>query len=88
MIELILKSKRINPGGGGGGGSTPGGGGGGITHDSALALLGKGANEKELREDRGTAQATGETGSTLPEEFRSGLDEYFNRLEGRPAQQR
>ncbi len=88
VIELILKSKRINPGGGGGGGSTPGGGGGGITHDSALALLGKGANEKELREDRGTAQATGETGSTLPEEFRSGLDEYFNRLEGRPAQQR
>ena len=83
-IELLLKSRRINPGGGGGG-STPGGGGGGITHDSALALLGRGANEKEVREDRGIAQATGDSGASLPEEFRAGLDEYFNRLEGRPA---
>jgi len=82
-IELLLKSKRINPSGGGGGGSTPGGGGGGTTTDSALALLGKGLNEKEVREDRGVSQATGESGPSLPEEFRSGLDEYFNRLEGR-----
>ena len=83
-IELLLKSRRINPGGGGGG-STPGGGGGGTTTDSALALLGRGVNEKEVREDRGVAQATGGSGASLPEEFRAGLDEYFNRLEGRPA---
>ena len=51
------------------------------TSDSALALLGGGVNEKEVREDRGISQATGETGPTLPEEFRAGLDEYFNRLE-------
>ena len=38
-------------------------------------------NDKEVREDRGVSQATGETGSVLPEEFRAGLDEYFNRLE-------
>ena len=38
-------------------------------------------NEKEVREDRGISQATGESGSSLPEEFRAGLDEYFNRLE-------
>jgi hypothetical protein len=80
-IELLLKSKRINPKGGGGGGSTPGGGGGGKTLDSALALFGGGVNDKEVREDRGVSQATGETGSALPEEFRAGLDEYFNRLE-------
>jgi hypothetical protein len=40
-------------------------------------------NEKEVREDRGIAQATGDAGPSLPEEFRAGLDEYFNRLEGR-----
>ena len=84
-IELLLKSKKINPKGGGGGGSTPGGGGGGETVDSALALVGSGLNEKEVREDHGVTQTTGETGSTLPEEFRAGLDEYFNRLERGPA---
>jgi hypothetical protein len=80
-IELLLQSKRINPRGGGGGGSSPGGGGTGTTSDSALALIGTGLNDKEVREDRGVSQATGESGSSLPEEFRAGLDEYFNRLE-------
>jgi hypothetical protein len=83
-IELLLQSRRINPNGGGGGGSSPGGGGTGTTHDSALALVGGGVNEKEVREDRGVAQATGDAGRTLPEEFRAGLDEYFKRLEARP----
>ncbi len=64
-----------------------GGGGTGKTNDSALALLGGGVNEKENREDHGVAQSTGDSGPTLPEEFRSGLDEYFNRLERRPAGQ-
>ena len=73
-IELLLKSKRINPKGGGGGGATPGGGGGGDTKDSALALLGSGVNEKEVREDHGISQATGQSGPVLPEEFRAGLD--------------
>jgi hypothetical protein len=53
IIELLLQSRRFNPGGGGGGGSNPG----------------------------TAAHATGETGATLPEEFRTGLDTYFNRLE-------
>jgi hypothetical protein len=86
-IELLLQSRRFNPGGGGGGGSNPGGGGGGTTLDSALALLGGGVNDKEVREDRGVSQATGDAGPSLPEEFRSGLDEYFNRLERRPGGQ-
>lgn len=84
-IELLLKSKKINPKGGGGGGATPGGGGSGTTSDTAIALVGSGVNEKEIREDRGISQATGETGATLPEEFRAGLDEYFNRLERDPG---
>jgi hypothetical protein len=81
VIELLLQSKRINPKGGGGGGSNPGGGGQGQTNDSALALLGGGVNDKEVREDHGVSQITGDSGPALPEEFRTGLDEYFNRLE-------
>jgi hypothetical protein len=82
VIELLLQSKRINPkGGGGGGGATPGGGGHGKTLDSALALFGGGTNEKEVREDRAIPHVGGESGVSLPEEFRAGLDEYFNRLE-------
>ena len=82
-IELLLQSRRINPKGGGGGGSSPGGGGGGTTSDSALSQLGIGINAREVR-DAGTAtQATGTSGRALPEEFRAGLDQYFNRLESR-----
>jgi hypothetical protein len=84
-IELLLQSKRINPRGGGGGGSTPGGGGGGTTNDSALALMGLGVNAKEVREAGGATQATGTSGRSLPEEFRAGLDQYFNRFENRDA---
>src|SRR5439155_13951860 len=79
-IELLLQSKRFSPGGGGGG-ATPGGGGGGTTNDSALSLIGAGVNDKEVRQAPGAAQATGETGATLPEEVRTGPDTYFNRLE-------
>jgi hypothetical protein len=80
-IELLLQSKRINPKGGGGGGANPGGGGTGTTQDSALALLGAGLNTKEVRESQDTEQSVGESGATLPEEFRHGLDQYFSRLE-------
>jgi hypothetical protein len=79
-IELLLQSRRFNPGGGGGG-RNPGGGGGGTTHDSALSLIGTGVNEKEVRQAPGAGQATGTAGTTLPEEFRLGLDTYFNRQE-------
>ncbi|MGB7343318.1 MAG: hypothetical protein WBD20_03840 [Pirellulaceae bacterium] len=80
-IELLLASKRINPKGGGGGGTAPGGGGSGDTQDSALALIGAGVNAQEQRRASEVTQATGETGRSLPEEFRAGLDEYFSRLE-------
>lgn len=79
-IELLLQSKRINPKGGGGGGSNPGGGGGGNTTDSAIALLGKGVNQKEIRVQKKVQHSTGVSSSNLPREFRSGLDEYFNRI--------
>jgi hypothetical protein len=82
-IELLLATRRMKPGGGGGSGSTPGGGGGGDTKTSALAMLGRGVNEKEVREERDVGQASGQSGPVLPEEFRAGLDEFFNRLESR-----
>ena len=80
-IELLLKSQRVNPKAGGGGGNSPGGGGEGTTQDSALALIGAGVNPNEKKETREIQQATGETGSILPEEFRAGLDIYFSKLE-------
>ncbi|MBX3421071.1 MAG: hypothetical protein KF752_05890 [Pirellulaceae bacterium] len=83
VIELMLRSQRINPqGGGGGGGSSPGGGGTGTTDQSALALVGAGMNLNERRERRDVDQAVGSGGQRqFPEEFRAGLDAYFQRLE-------
>jgi hypothetical protein len=83
VIELLLQAKRCNPkSGGGGGGSTPGGGGAeDPAEQPALALLGSGANEKARPEERDVSQSSGAADRTLPEEFRAGLDEYFNRLE-------
>jgi hypothetical protein len=82
-IELLLQSQRINPKGGGGGtGMSPGAGGTGSTQDSALALIGNGINQSERREHRDVGQATGESGQReFPEEFRAGLDAYFESLE-------
>ncbi len=81
-IELMLQSNRINPqGASGGGGVAPGAGGKGSTDESALALLGSGLNQNERREAREVGQATGESGRALPEEFRSGLDKYFELIE-------
>lgn len=84
-IELLLQSQRINPkSSGGGGGNSPGGGGAGSTQDSALALLGSGLNQQERREFRDVGQATGQSsGREFPEEFRAGLDAYFESLEQR-----
>ncbi|MFM8734068.1 MAG: hypothetical protein ACKOC8_02585 [Pirellulales bacterium] len=85
-IELLLAAQAPSPnqsGGGGGaagGGLTPGGGGTGSATSAALALVGRGN-----RTARGTGgekdQATGTSGRVLPEEFRAGLDAYFNTFE-------
>jgi hypothetical protein len=84
-IELLLQSKRINPKSGGGGGSSPGGGGSGDTVDAAISLIGPGINEKQVRPDRGVEQSSGKTESDIPEEFRHGLDQYFDRVERRKS---
>ena len=83
-IELLLAAQAAcsngGGGGGGGGGGTPGGGSTGSTSDSALALVG--AGNRSVAEAGGEdEQATGVSGRVLPDEFRAGLDAYFNRLE-------
>jgi len=80
-IELLLQAKRMKPGGGGGG-SDPGGGSGPATASSAaLADLGPGSNADSLVMARPVGQATGHAGKEFPEEFKTGLDAYFNLLE-------
>jgi len=82
-IELLLQAKRSSPKGGGSGGSSPGHGG---TADSAseaaLADLGPGSDAESIVAARPVGQATGHAGREFPEEFKTGLDEYFSRLEG------
>ncbi len=82
VIELLLRSKQVNPKGGGDGGTSPEGGGGGDANQSALSLIGSGINAQEQKRAAQTRQTIGETGKVLPEEFRTGLDEYFRRIEG------
>ncbi len=82
-IELLLQTKRNNPNGGGGGGSDPGGGGSAASASSAaLADLGPGGAEDTGVKSRPVGQSTGRAGKEFPEEFKSGLDAYFNNLEG------
>lgn len=81
-IEWLLLAKRSG-GGGGGGGSNPGAGSrsGAAWGGSALARLG-GSKEKSAKiVKRSAKQATGRTGRELPEEYRNGLDVFFEKLE-------
>jgi len=51
---------------------------------SALMLMGLGDDgSKALIDNRAPGQATGKTGRKLPEDFRVGLDAYFDALEGK-----
>ena len=82
-IEWLLQAKRSGSGGGGGGGTNAGAGSrsGAAMRGSSLARLG-GAKEKLAKVvKRDTRQATGTAGRDLPEEYRSGLDAYFEKLE-------
>jgi len=90
VIEILLQTQREpntpSSASGGGGGETPGGGSSGkalASLMSALRLLGTGDDTgTAFIEKRSPRQATGKAGRVLPEEFRQGLDAYFNVLEG------
>lgn len=85
VIELLLQSKRQPSGGGGGGGgsSNSGGGNNGGGKGSALSDIGpqNRSTDPPASPDRKVDQSTGKAGRELPEEFRRGLDTYFNELE-------
>ena len=49
---------------------------------AALADLGPGSDANSVVSARPVGQATGRAGREFPEEFKSGLDAYFNNLEG------
>ena len=83
-IELLLQAQAAasgSSGGGGGGGGAAGGGSTGTTSNLAAALAGRG--DRSAREEGGgeKEQATGTGGRQLPDEFRAGLDAYFNKFE-------
>ncbi|MCB1232283.1 MAG: hypothetical protein KDN19_18690 [Verrucomicrobiae bacterium] len=81
-IELLLQARRQKPGGGGGGGSNPGGGSGSaVARSAALSEIGPGADAEAEVTNRSVGQSTGRAGQEFPEEFRAGLDAYFNALE-------
>jgi len=80
-IELLLQSKRQSQGGGGGGGSSPGGGGSAQGGGAALTDINNSGTSSETpagATTRDVDQSTGKAGRELPEEFRRGLDSYFN----------
>ena len=86
VIEILLETCRLpNTPGGGGGGGTPGGGAQALAAlASALGLIGEGDDSGQaFIEKRSPKQAIGKAGRVLPEEFRQGLDTYFNTLEGK-----
>ncbi|MBL9115099.1 MAG: hypothetical protein JNJ83_08825 [Verrucomicrobiaceae bacterium] len=80
-IELLLQTRRQGKGGGGGGNNPGGGGGADSASVAALADIGPGADLDATVGERQVGQSTGKAGKETPEEFRSGLDAYFNALE-------
>ncbi len=80
-IELLLQARRQKPGGGGGGGNPGGGAGAEMARSAALSELGPGGETDTDTPARAVGQSTGHAGREFPEEFRSGLDAYFNALE-------
>lgn len=81
-IEWLLQARR--PGNGsGGGGSNPGDGKRSEADfaTSALAQLGSSAEKNGATVQRESLQASGKSGRELPDEFRDGLDRYFESLE-------
>jgi len=77
-IELLLQARRNPPQGGGGSSSSSQAAG---AAQQGINSIGPGADEESLPRGRSVDQSTGKGGRELPEEFRRGLDQYFNTLE-------
>jgi len=77
-IELLLQARRNPPQGGGGSQSSSQSAG---AAQQGINSLGPGADQPSTPRGRSVDQSTGKGGRELPEEFKRGLDEYFNTLE-------
>jgi hypothetical protein len=77
-IELLLQARRNPPQGGGGSQSSSQSAG---PAQQGINSLGPGADQPSVPQGRSVDQSTGKGGRELPEEFRRGLDQYFNTLE-------
>ncbi len=83
-IEWLLQAKRSKKGGGKGGGNPGGGNRSGVDSNiAALALLGNSNDSQSKVVEKEVQQATGTTGTSLPEEYQRGLGQYFELLEKR-----
>jgi hypothetical protein len=84
-IELLLQARRMGKGGGGGGSNPGGGGRAAAASSAALADLGPGSDADAVVAARNVGQATGRAGKEFPAEFKTGLDAYFNLVEGQSS---
>lgn len=82
-IELLLQSKRNQSGAGGGSSGSEAGDSSSSGGGSNLSDIGPDGNAGSAATEAGgdVEQTTGKAGRELPEEFRRGLDSYFNQLE-------
>lgn len=75
VIEILLETRRTP--------NTPPAGNAPPAIANAIMLMGSGDDKGQaFIEKRSPQQATGRAGRVLPEEFRQGLDAYFNVIEG------
>lgn len=81
VIEILLATKRANPNSGGAPGDSAGGGSSGTTDQAALTLHGDGNNANAKADEREVQQSSGGQAPSLPEEFRTGLDAFFNAID-------
>jgi hypothetical protein len=80
LANPLATAGAIGGGSSNGFGGGTGGGGTGTATSAAVALAGRG-NRRGRGEGGEKDQATGTSGRVLPEEFRAGLDAYFNKFE-------
>ncbi|MEQ1826720.1 MAG: hypothetical protein ABL921_12275 [Pirellula sp.] len=79
-IEALLQTRRSKPGGDGSGSTGGGSMASGTTNRSPLEMLSPGRDESAKVIPRQVGEGSGKTGRVLPEEFREGLDAFFNAL--------
>lgn len=83
-IEILLAVKRAGEPKAGAG-SDPGSGSTGDTSNPALAMIGQGIDAKARPEAPANEQSTGKAGRQLPDEYRQGLDKFFEAVESGTA---